>query len=89
MPIRDAINAHNASIRVVIGSGGKRKKAKTLDIINRELRECVKAMQEGRNHALSKLAVFEADAEFYRRKCKDISRVIKRLRGGLAGLSSV
>jgi len=47
------------------------------------------AMQEGRNHALSKLAVFEADAEFYRRKCKDISRVIKRLRGGLAGLSSV
>lgn len=89
MLIRDAIDAHTASIRVVLGSGGKRKKAKILDIINRELRESVKALQEKRNHALSKLAVFEADAEFYRRKCKDISRVIERLRGGLACLSSI
>lgn len=88
--VRDAIDAHNSSIRdaselEVFSSAQK----KTLRVLNGELRRKLDAMQKERDQALSKIAIYEAEADFYKRKCEGLLRVNERLRSGTGGLSVV
>ncbi len=88
--VRDAIDAHNSSIREaseleVFASTQKN----TLRVINRELRKQVEVMRNERDQALSKIAIYEAEADFYKRKCEGLLRVNERLRSGAVGLSIV
>ncbi len=88
--VRDAIDAHNSSIREaaeleVLASTQKR----TLRVINGELRKQVEAMRKERDQALSKIAIYEAEADFYKRKYEGLLRVNERLRSGAGGLSIV
>lgn len=88
--VRDAIDAHNSSIREaseleVFASTQK----KTLRVINGELRKQVEVMRNERDQALSKIAIYEAETDFYKRKCEGLLRVNERLRSGAVGLSIV
>jgi len=88
--VRDAIDAHNSSIREaseleVFASTQK----KTLKVINGELRKQVEVMRKERDQALSKIAIYEAETDFYKRKCEGLLRVNERLRSSPGGLSVV
>lgn len=88
--VRDAIDAHNSSVRdaseLEVSSSAQKK---TLRVLNGELRRKLDAMQKERDQALSKIAVYEAEADFYKRKCEGLLRVNERLRSGNGGLSVV
>lgn len=88
--VRDAIDAHNSSVREaseleVCASMQK----KTLRVINGELRKQVEVMRKERDSALSKIAIYEAEADFYKRKCEGLLRVNERLRGSAGGLITI
>lgn len=46
-------------------------------------------MRKERDQALSKIAIYEAETDFYKRKCEGLLRVNERLRSSPGGLSVV
>ncbi len=88
--IREAIDAHNSKLREDAELGPlAQSQRKTLRMANRELRLQLDAMKKERDHALSKIAVFEAEADFYKRKCEGLLKINERLRGKRGALSAV
>ncbi|MDT4888983.1 hypothetical protein FQZ97_1256230 [compost metagenome] len=62
---------------------------KTLRVINEELRKQVEVMRKERDQALSKIAIYEAETDFYKRKCEGLLRVNERLRASAGRLNVV
>ncbi|OPE29840.1 hypothetical protein APB20_35005 [Pseudomonas aeruginosa] len=88
--IREAIDSHNSKLRENAELGPlAQTQRKTLRMANRELRMQLDAMKKERDQALSKIAVFEAEADFYKRKCESLLRINERLRANGETLSVV
>ena len=77
--VRAAIESHNSSLQglqertVSSGAGANRP---LLNALRDELRTC----KQQRDQALSQIGQLVADAEFFRKKCEDLTRTVELLR---------
>ncbi len=77
--IREVINEHNQKIRenIELGPVGASQR-KTLRITNKELRQQLSAIKKERDHALSQICIYEAEADFYKRENEILKKVKDR-----------
>ncbi|MBS8269547.1 hypothetical protein ACSEE7_18185 [Halomonas cupida] len=78
--IKEAISEHNRLLREKAESGSVgQAQRKTLRITNKELRNQIQQIKKEYEKALSKMAVWEAEADFYQRENERLQRKIERL----------
>lgn len=88
--IREVIDVHNSKLREDAELGPlAQSQRKTLRMENRDLRLQLDAMKKMRDQALSKIAVFEAEANFFKIKAESLLKINQRLRGNMKSLSVV
>ncbi|WP_409292077.1 hypothetical protein [Pseudomonas sp. KCJK9058] len=79
--VRGAIDAHNAEVQQRIEQGSPvLVQRRTQRDANRELQKQIKVLTAERDLALSKIAVYEADADYYRAECQNLTLINTRLR---------
>ncbi|MBM3110764.1 hypothetical protein [Pseudomonas arcuscaelestis] len=79
--VRGAIDAHNSEVQQRIELGAPvLAQRRTLRDANRELLKRIKELTAERDLALSKIAVHEADADYYRSQCQNLALINTRLR---------
>jgi hypothetical protein len=79
--IRDAITTHNTQIKENAANGPlMQSQRKTLRDSNRILRDKIINIKKERDSALSKIAIFEADAIFYKNQFENQLKITERLR---------
>lgn len=79
--VRGAIDAHNSEVQQRIELGAPvLAHRRTLRDANRELLKRIKELTVERDLALSQIAVYEADADYYRSQCQNLALVNTRLR---------
>lgn len=79
--LRGAIDAHNSEVQQRIGlEASVFAQRRTLRDANRDLQKQIKELLAERDLALSKIAVYEADAEYYRAQCENLALINTRLR---------
>ncbi|WP_158773620.1 hypothetical protein [Cobetia sp. L2A1] len=78
--IKEAVAEHNRLLREQAESGtAGQTQRKTLRITNKELRNQIKQLKIEHEKALSKMAIWEAEADFYQRDNERLQRKINRL----------
>tara|TARA_B100000700_G_scaffold1794_1_gene2208 strand:+ start:532 stop:981 length:450 start_codon:yes stop_codon:yes gene_type:complete len=78
--IKEAVTEHNRLLREQAESGTTgQTQRKTLRITNKELRNQIQQLKVEYEKALSKMAIWEAEADFYQRDNERLQRKIDRL----------
>ena len=79
--VKEAIEDHNRLVRegIELGPIGRAQR-KTLRTTNKELREIIKQLKSEHEKALSQIAIWEAEAAYYRRDNERLQRKIDRLK---------
>ena len=78
--IKEAVAEHNRLLREQAESGSVgQAQRKTLRATNKELRNQIQQIKTEYEKALSKMAIWEAEADFYQRDNKRLQRKIDRL----------
>lgn len=83
--VRAEIGAHNARVRSFPAGGAPLPGAPTYDRdLVKSLREELRICKNQRDQALSRIAQFAADAEYFKKQCEDLKKIVARLRGNRA-----
>ncbi|NNB52788.1 hypothetical protein [Pseudomonas fragi] len=78
--IREAIEAHNSFVRERQELGFLAiSKKETLKSTNKDLRSQLEIMRKARDDALSQVAIWVADVEYYKKQNNSLSNIIARL----------
>ena len=87
--IKAVIDEHNQQIRenIDLGTIG-RSQRKTLRITNKELRSEISQLTNDKNLSLSQIAIWEAEASYYKKENDDLRRIIDRLKGKLDSITN-
>lgn len=80
--VRAEIEAHNARVRSLTpeGAPGPRGLIYDMDLL-KSLKEELRICKAQRDQALSQIAQFAADTDYFKKKCDDLTRTVDRLRG--------
>lgn len=79
--IRGAINSHNLEVKQSIELGkSAQTQRKNLRETVRELHRQLQLLRSERDIALSKIATYEADADYYKVECQSLALINARLR---------
>lgn len=83
--VRAEVEAHNARVRSFPDEGVSLPRALTYDRdLVKSLREELRICKSQRDQALSRIAQFAADAEYFKKQCEDLTKIVARLRGNRA-----
>lgn len=82
------VKQHNESIQYDTDLEVVEQISERLSFRDRQsLRSDLIICQKQRNEALSKIAIFAADAEYHKKKCADLARIVDRLQASINGVS--
>jgi hypothetical protein len=80
--IREAVASHNAAVKERMGVDSRVYPEQTQDLLTVDkLKSALSSMKSQRDSALSRIAIYQAEADFFRRKCEGLITVNQRLRG--------
>lgn len=83
--VRAEIEAHNARLRNLPAEGALVPGALAYDRdLVKSLREELRICKAQRDQALSRIAQFAADAEYFKKQCQDLTKTVDRLRSARA-----